>query len=223
MDAENTWDDLEGRAEQLLEDVLALDDAEIDSIYRTVLPGRDPRERVRELADRAATLCEDVQKPQTEQLHAALRDLAQLEFPLEMDPLPARPCILLVDDDANRLSARMKLFRERRIETEVTTSVADGLALLEIKKFQLVIVDYCAITREEQTLLRLLQQFNLQVPVINVCAWANLMHSDDRHLNHELLRAAARIIGSDVPKRLPARRPPEGAQPPQEEALFNAG
>ena len=106
-------------------------------------------------------------------------------------------CVLLIDQDVTRLVERRKLFSERRIETKVATSAADGVANLEAEEFQLVIVDYYPAEDDKGHLLEL-QRFNVKVPVINVQAWTGLMNRDNGRLNRELLRAAARMLGKPV-------------------------
>jgi hypothetical protein len=224
MKREDLTDDIEERADQLLGATLDLSEAEVDGIYNSARPDQDPRQRAYELARRAAALCEAEQRAQPDQLQAALATLAQLDLPLENKPSPALPRVLLIDQDANRLLARKKLFLERHIDIETTTSASDGVARLEMEAFQLVIVDYFGTSAEEQAVLLKLQEFNLHAPVINVRAWFNLVHADNRRLNRDLLRAAARLFGKEMPRSLPRRRPPTVAgSPAPEQTLFNAG
>ncbi|MGC1449065.1 MAG: hypothetical protein WA830_03420 [Candidatus Sulfotelmatobacter sp.] len=209
---EDLTDDLEERAEELLSAVLELTQDEVDAIYREVRPNEDSRQWAFASAQHAAELCDKEQRLRPPVLHAALAQLCQMDLGLTV----AKPaaCVLLIDQDVTRLVERRKLFSERRIETKVATSAADGVANLEAEEFQLVIVDYYPVTEDDKGHLLELQRFNVKVPVINVQAWTGLMNRDNGRLNRELLRAAARMLGKPVPRRLPAKRPPGSVQAP---------
>ena|SRR5579862_2086001 len=221
---EGLMKDLEERANQLLEEILDLNDAEIDVIYSAAHSCLKSRQRVLELAERAAAVCEAERRSRPPQLEAALTMLAQLDLPLDAgrSPVPLRG--LLIDQDADRLMVRRKLFLERHVDIAITTSVFDGLEKLESEAFDLVVVDYCPSTEKERVVLLSLQRFNLRVPMINIGVWAGVLRPENRQLNRDLLRVATRLFGKPVPKRLPKKRPPKTAKErPDEQTLFNVG
>src|SRR4051812_13785047 len=98
-----TLNELANRAEQILDEFLRLDEARIESIYVACQAGGNVTKRVRELAERAAALCTAEQRPNPPQLAGALAALAQLELPFETELGPRTPCVLLIDQDPNRL------------------------------------------------------------------------------------------------------------------------
>jgi hypothetical protein len=222
MKPEEIADRFDRLTEDILADVLSLGGAEIDAIYAAARPNQDPEECVFELTRQVAASCVD--QRQLVKLHEAKAAVSQIPLPLKEQFAEQPPRILLLDQDAVRLLDRRKLFLERRIAVDITTIIADAIASLETTEFRLVIVDYCATTDQEHTLLAALQRFNLEVPVINVGAWRSLVSGHDRQLNRDLLRAAARLLRMPVPKRLPERQPPKSVQKVSDErSLFGTG
>src|ERR1700693_2339415 len=222
---EDLKDYLEERADQLLDAALRLSEVEVDHIYRAARPNQDPTEHVFALAESSAALYTAESRTRPVHLQAALAGTAQLKLPLDTKPSPppVEPRVLLIDHDADRLIARRNLFVHRKIETEITTSVWDGLDRLETGTFRLVIMDYLATTEEDKSILGRIQTFNLRIPVINVCAWTSVLRADNRLLNRDLLRVASRLCLAIVPDRLttkPAKRAEFAAQ---NLPLFGAG
>lgn len=229
MKREYSMDDLEERADQLLKAALDLTEAEVDAIYNEARPNKDLKQCVFELAERAAAVCDFERRPRPPQLQAVLATSKQLELPLadgapEDNLSPALPRVLVIDQDPDRLMARRQLLWEGQIDTEITTSAADGLARLEKGGFQWVIVDYCP-RDDEQDILLMIQKFNLQVPVFNVRVWESFLRGDNRRWrDRELLKLAARLLDKPVPRSLPQKRPPLAAgTPAHEQTLFNVG
>jgi hypothetical protein len=208
--------DLEQCADRLLETVLALEQAELDAIYNSARPGQSARKIMMELADRAAALCENEQRPKPPQLKTALEGLAQLELPFEIKATPTKPHLLLIDRDADRLLSRRELFLEMNIDIAVTASLLDGLGRLELGGFQLVIIDYVAVGEKERHAMARIQEFNVQAPVINIQAWATFLRAEDRRINRDLLRAVAKLFKLKPPKRLPPKRPAIAAKSPEQ-------
>jgi len=200
----------EERAEHLLNTTSELSQDEVDAIYCKVWPNEDSRQRAFASARQAEGLCKKEQRQQPPQLKAASAQLAQMELGLPETKL-ATARVLLIDQDACRLVERRKLLSDLKIETMVATTAADAVAVLEAKRFQLVIVDYHPVTEEDRRYLLEVQEFNLQVPVINVQAWAGILERDNRRLNRDLLRAVTRILRKPIPRRLPMRRSPATA------------
>jgi hypothetical protein len=222
MKPEDIGDQFERLTEDILEDVLRISGAEIDAIYSAARPSEDPQERVFDLTCRAAAGCADQKQLVT--ILEAKASVSQIPLLMKEESAEQAPRVLLLDQDSVRLLDRRKLFLERHIAVEVTTTIADAIAHLETTDFRLVIVDYCARTDQEHTSLAGLQRFNLDVPIINVGAWASLVSGHDRQLNRDLLRAAARLLRMPVPRRLPERQPPKSAQKvPDERSLFGTG
>lgn len=224
MEYKSLADNFEELADQLLDATLDLSEAEVDETYRAARPGQDSRERALQLASRAEEVCRREGRALPLQLEAALAQLRQLELPLEHKRTPTLPRVLLIDHDPDRLLSRWKLFEKKKISTVVTTSAADGLARLETEEFRLVIVDYVARTDQDRADLLTLQGFNLELPVINLGVWANLLRSEFKRLNRDLLRVASRLCDKKVPDRLTERRQPKLADAIGGELpLFNAG
>jgi hypothetical protein len=222
MKLEDIGERFEQLAEEILDAVLRLSEAEIDGIYGAARPKEDPKERLFDLTRLATAECAD--RPQPIQLQAAKAAVAQIPLPLQ-EPASQTPArVLLVDHDASRLLERRKLFLEKQIAADVTATIQGAIAQLECTAFRLVIVDYSAATDQERESLAELQRFNLEVPIINVRAWENLLTGDGRRLNRDLLRTAARLLRMPIPKRLPERRPPRSAQvSPEAQTLFGTG
>jgi hypothetical protein len=145
---------------------------------------------------------------QPPQLIKALADLRQLPLPLPDAGHKASTCVLLIGSDANQLLMRRNLFDEWHIATVCSGSPMDGLGLLSVQVFRLVIVDYDPKTDEQINALHELQRFNLQIPVINVRAWFPNFYAYPNRLNRELVRAATQLFGLLGPRKLPTRRPP---------------
>ena len=201
MTYEGFTDDFEERADRILEATLALSEVEIDEIYSAAHPNEDSRERAYQLAKRAKEVCEAEHRELPEQLREALAQLGQIALPLERKPTaPVPPCVLLIDQNPDRLMARRKLFEKKQINTVVTTSAAEGLIRLRAEAFRLVIVDFVASTEEDHADLVSLQEFNLTVPVINLTAWAGAMNLEFKRFNHDLLRVASRLCRKKVPE-----------------------
>jgi len=211
------------RADELLQVALDLSEAEVDRIYVAAHLAQNLNEKLFGLASRAAAVCHAEHRPRPA-LQAALAVFAQMELPLENKQSPILPRILLIDSDAERLLERRRVFSERQIETDITTSASDGVARLQLETFRLVIVDFSAKTEMERTDLLALQRFNVKVPIVNVSAWATFTDADNRLINRELLRAVTRLFGKTVPKRLPKKRPPNAARGLKPDVkLFDAG
>ena len=211
--SDSARDELDKYADQLLASVLALDKAELQAEYAKAHPGRSARQRIREIVDQAAALCAAQGKAQPLPLRHALASLSQLELPLLLDPTAdaARVCILLIDQDADRLMVREELFLKRRINVETAMTLQDGLSRLKTGGVRLVIVDYDPNPDEVDDLMSVLA-CNLRVPVINVSAWTSFFNADEKQHNRDLLRAVARLLYEPVPRRSPVRRPAASAQ-----------
>ena len=180
MKPEDIGDQFERLTEDILEDVLRISGAEIDAIYSAARPSEDPQERVFDLTCRAAAGCADQKQLVT--ILEAKASVSQIPLLMKEESAEQAPRVLLLDQDSVRLLDRRKLFLERHIAVEVTTTIADAIAHLETTDFRLVIVDYCARTDQEHTSLAGLQRFNLDVPIINVGPWASLVSGHDRRL-----------------------------------------
>jgi hypothetical protein len=204
-------------AEQLLNTVMELSQDEVDTFYREVWPNEDSAQQAFASVQDAVGRWNKEQRRQPLQLRSAFAQLCQRE--LLPAPKQATPRILLIDWDFPRLLERRRLLMDLNVETTCTTSIAEAEATLDARDFHLVIVDYRPITKEDSRHLLALQEFNLRLPVINVQAWAGLMEGDNRRINRDLLRAAARVLGKRIPRRLPVKRSagtagvPTGDQP----------
>jgi len=112
------------RADELLQVALDLSEAEVDRIYVAAHLAQNLNEKLFGLASRAAAVCHAEHRPRPA-LQAALAVFAQMELPLENKQSPILPRILLIDSDAERLLERRRVFSERQIETDITTSASD--------------------------------------------------------------------------------------------------
>jgi CheY-like chemotaxis protein len=204
-------EDLERSATEILNATMALSDEEVIRLYAASRPGEDPRLRVHEFCRQAHTLYSSSGRVEPEQLRVVLAAAAQLELPISSSSEARPPRVLIVDRDPDRVLARKKVFSDGHVVAEVATSPSDALDKLAKGEYRFVIIDFQPRTEDERSCLVLLQRFNLQIPLINVQAWAGLLGDGARRLDRDLLRVAARLFRKPVPKSLPKKRPPRSA------------
>jgi len=119
----------------------------------------------------------------------------------------AIPKILLVDAEGERLISRRAVFETHHYRVEIAFTLADALEKLNAENYHAVVVEWSPISPEELDALQELQAWNLQIPVMNVSAWARLARQDDRRFNWNLVRALAKVFGRSMPRKLPERKP----------------
>ena len=71
-ETEKLSEDLEERADQLLEAVMKFDDAKIENFYDEIRSGVNIRHKMRELADRAVAVCMAEQRKQPQSTYKTL-------------------------------------------------------------------------------------------------------------------------------------------------------
>jgi hypothetical protein len=212
MKADHPVDDLELRATQILEEVLAMSDEEVISSHAAAYPEGDSKQRLFELADTASKLCAEQGRKRPSQLEEVRAQTAQLEIPLDGAIEHIASSVLLIDSVPARALGRRTIFASLGIHVEITSEIEDGIAKLERGGIGFGVVDFEPRTTGEQRLLTDIQLYNLRVPMINVGAWVHSIKNNERSLNRDLLRAVARLFGKAIPKRLPQRRPPNRAE-----------
>jgi CheY-like chemotaxis protein len=197
----------EKRADDIMRSVLGLNQAELADVYRSQTQD-DPTQKLYDLAAIAATAYQGRSEPLPAHVQAMLDSARQRHLELEGLALEcAVPKILLVDPEGERLINRRAVFESHRYRVEIAFTLAEALEKLGAENFQAVVVEWSPITSEELDALQKLQIWNLQIPVMNVSAWARLARQDERRFNWNLVRALAKVFGRPMPRKLPERKP----------------
>jgi CheY-like chemotaxis protein len=194
-------------ADDILSAILGLNRAEIADVYRSHSQD-DPTQKLYELARIAAA----AYHARGEALPAHVQSMldSARQRCLELEGLSVEctiPKILLVDADMQRMSSRRAIFEAHHYRIEIAFDLAEALEKLDAENFQAVIVEWSPEGPEELDALRELQTWNLQIPIVNVSAWALLASQDRRRFNWNLVRALAKMFGRPVPRKLPERKP----------------
>jgi CheY-like chemotaxis protein len=209
-------------ANDIVTSVLGLSPAELDDVYRGETDD-DAAHRLYELSLCAVAEYQRQGKPIPPHVRAVLATVSQAELPLDGPPFEnMMPQILLVDTNPARLLNRREIFEAQRFRVHAAVTLTEATNKLGTTTLQAVIVDWNPTSPQETEDLRKLQEWNLQVPIINVAVWAGLMGSNERHVTRNLVRALNRAFGKPMPRKLPERKPP-GAQAPDASSsdLFN--
>jgi len=197
----------EKRAEDIMRSVLGLNQAELADVYRSQTQD-DPTQKLYDLAAIAATAYQGRGDPLPAHVQAMLNSGRQRNLELEGLVLEcAIPKILLVDAEGERLISRRAVFETHHYRVEIAFTLADALEKLNAENYHAVVVEWSPISPEELDALQELQAWNLQIPVMNVSAWARLARQDDRRFNWNLVRALAKVFGRSMPRKLPERKP----------------
>jgi len=187
--------------------VLGLNQAELADVYRSQTED-DPTQKLYDLAAISATAYRGRSEPLPAHVLAMLNSARQQQLKLEGLALAcAVPKILLVDSQGERLISRRAVFETHHYRVEIAFTLAEALEKLDAENFQAVVVEWSPITPEELDALHQLQTWNLQIPVMNVSAWARLARPDERRFNWNLVRALAKAFGRPMPRKLPERKP----------------
>ena len=117
------------------------------------------------------------------------------------------PKILLVDAEVDRIISRRTVFETHQYRVDMAFTLPEALAKLATETFHAVIVEWPPVSPEDLEALHELQIWNLQVPIMNVSAWARLIRQDERQFNWNLVRALAKAFGRPMPRKLPERKP----------------
>jgi CheY-like chemotaxis protein len=198
---------VEKRIDDIMRSVLGLDQAELAGVYRSLTPD-DATQKVYDLANVAATAYQERGEPHPAHVQAMVNSVRQRAFELEGLVLEcAVPKILLVDAEGERLISRRAILENHHYRVEIAFTLAEALKKLSGENFQAVVVDWSPISPEELDALHELQTWNLQIPVMNISAWARLARLDERRFNWNLVRALAKAFGRPMPRKLPERKP----------------
>jgi CheY-like chemotaxis protein len=197
----------EKRADDVMRSVLGLDRAELADVYHSQTQD-DPAQRLYDLAVIAAAAFQRRGEALPTHAQAMLNSVRQRDLELAgLSFESAIPKILLVDSEAERLIGRKAVFETHHYRVEMAFTLAEALQKLSAENFQAVVVEWSPISPEELDELHGLQTWNLQIPVLNVSAWARLARRDERRFNWNLVRAMARMFGRPMPRKLPERKP----------------
>jgi hypothetical protein len=197
----------EKRADDIMRSVLGLNQAELADVYHSQTQD-DPTQQLFDLAAIAATGYQGRSEPLPAHVQAILNSARQRQLELEGLALEcAIPKILLVDSEGERLISRRAVFETHHYRVEIAFTLAEALERLGVENFQAVVVEWTPISSEELDALQEIQTWNLQVPVMNVSAWARLARQDGRSFNWNLVRALAKVFGRPMPRKLPERKP----------------
>jgi CheY-like chemotaxis protein len=197
----------EKRADDIVRSVLGLSQAELADVYRSQTQD-DATQKLYDLAARAATAYQERSEPIPAHVQAMLNSARQRHLELEGLALECSiPKILLVDSEGERLISRRAVFETHHYRVEIAFTLAEALEKLDAENFQVVVVEWLPINSQELDALQALQTWNLQIPVMNVSAWARLARPDERRFNWDLVRALAKVFGRPMPRKLPERKP----------------
>jgi CheY-like chemotaxis protein len=197
----------EKRADDIMRSVLGLNQAELTDVYRSQTED-DPTQKLYDLAAMAATGYQGRGEPLPSHVQAMLNSSRQQHLKLEGLVLECViPKILLVDSEGERLVSRRNVFESHQYRVEIAFTLAEALEKLSAENYQAVVVEWSPISPGELDALQELQTWNLQIPVMNVSAWARLARQDDRRFNWNIVRALAKVFGRSMPRKLPERKP----------------
>jgi hypothetical protein len=113
----------------------------------------------------------------------------------------------LIDAEVDRIISRRTIFESHQYRVDMALTLPEALTKLATETFQAVIVECSPVSSEDLDALQELQTWNLQVPIINLSAWAPLIRRDERRFNWNLVRALAKAFGRPMPRKLPERKP----------------
>jgi CheY-like chemotaxis protein len=197
----------EKRADDIMRSVLGLNRSELTDVYRSQTKD-DPTQKLYDVATKAASEYKARGESVPAHVQALLASAQQQQLSLEGLSLECNiPKILLVDGEVDRVISRRALFEAHQYRVDMAFSLAEALTKLATETFQAVIVDWSPLSTEDFEALQELQTWNLQVPIINLSAWAPLMRRDERRFNWNLVRALAKAFGKPMPRKLPERKP----------------
>lgn len=215
----------EKRVDDIMRSVLGLNQAELADVYRAQTQD-DPTQKLYDLASIAGDAYQRRGEVLPPHVQAMLSDARQRDLELEGLALEcAVPKILLVDAKVERLIGRKTVFEAHHYRVEMAFSLPEALRKLSEESIQAVIVEWSPISPEELDDLNELQTWNLQIPIVNVTAWARLAKREERRFNWNLVRAMARAFGRPVPRKLPERKPvaPDSRSANRSDNLFGIG
>jgi CheY-like chemotaxis protein len=197
----------EKRADDIMRSVLGLNRAELADVYRSQTQD-DPTQKLYEVATKAASEYEARGASVPAHVQALLTSARQQQLPLEGLSLECSiPRILLVDADVDRIIGRRTVFETHQYRIDMAFTLPEALTKLAAETFQAVIVEWSPASPEDLEALQELQTWNLQVPIINLSAWAPLIRRDERRFNWNLVRALAKAFGKPIPRKLPDKKP----------------
>jgi len=197
----------EKRADDIMRSILGLNRAELADVYRSQTQD-DPTQKLYEIATKAASEYEARGESVPAHVQALLSSARQQQLALEGPSLECSiPKILLVDAEVDRVISRRTVFETHQYRIDMAFTLPEALTQLATETFQAVIVEWSPATPEDLEALQELQTWNLQVPIINLSAWAPLIRRDERRFNWNLVRALARAFGKPMPRKLPERKP----------------
>jgi hypothetical protein len=197
----------EKRADEIMRSVLGLNRAELTDVYRSQTQD-DPTQKLYDLAIKAASEYRARGESIPAHVQALLTRAQQQQLPLEGLSLECSiPKILLVDAEVDRVISRRTVFETHQYRVDMAFTLPEALTKLATETFQAVIVEWLPISPEDLEALQELQTWNLQVPIINLAAWAPLIRRDERRFNWNLVRALAKAFGKPMPRKLPERKP----------------
>lgn len=197
----------EKRADDIMRSVLGLNRSELADVYRSQTQD-DPTQKLYELAAAAASEYKTRGEPVPAHVQALLSSARQQQLPLEGLSLQCSiPKILLIDAEVDRVISRRAVFETHQYRVDMAFTLPEALTKLATETFHAVIVEWFPISPEDLEALQELQTWNLQVPIINVSAWAPLIRGDERRFNWNLVRALAKAFGRPMPRKLPERKP----------------
>jgi CheY-like chemotaxis protein len=197
----------EKRADDIMRSVLGLNRSELADVYRSQTQD-DPTQKLYDVATRAASEYKARGESVPAHVQALLTSAQQQQLSLEGLSLECNiPKILLVDAEVDRVISRRALFETHEYRVDMAFTLPEALTKLATETFQAVIVEWSPANPEDLEALQELQTWNLQVPIINLSAWAPLMRRDERRFNWNLMRALARAFGRPIPRKLPERKP----------------
>src|ERR1700722_9858477 len=94
------------------------------------------------------------------------------------------------------------VFETHQYRIDMAFTLPEALTKLATETFQAVIVEWSPVSPEDLEALQELQTWNLQIPIINVSAWAPLIRGDQRRFNWNLVRALAKAFGKPMTRKL---------------------
>jgi len=197
----------EKRADDIMRSVLGLNRSELADVYRSQTED-DPTQKLFEIATRAASEYKERGESAPAHVQALLTSARQQHLPLEGLSLECSiPKVLLVDAEVDRVISRRTVFETHQYRIDMAFTLPEALTKLATEAFQAVIVEWAPVSPEDLDALQELQTWNLQVPIINVSAWAPLFRRDERRFSWNLVRALAKAFGRPMPPKLPERKP----------------
>ncbi len=197
----------EKRVDDVMRSVLGLNRSELADVYHSQTQD-DPTKKLYEIATKAASEYKARGESIPAHVQALLTDTRQQQLLLEGLSLECSiPKILLIDAEVDRVISRRAVFETHRYRVDIAFTLPEALAKLATETFQAVIVECSPVSPEDFNSLQELQTWNLQIPVINLPAWAPLIRRDERRLNWNLMRALAKAFGRRMPRKLPERKP----------------